>query len=131
MSWSLIILGLSGALWASLAVGALNDPMAPPRHTPAALAARSAPSAFKPEVLQWTMWGSAGAFAWYGGRVVQPGDRVERGVVVGIAEDHIVVEHRGQRHKVFVLSEAARPSDTTPSALPSLPIDGGNHANRP
>ncbi|MDW8323875.1 MAG: hypothetical protein RMK60_07225 [Burkholderiales bacterium] len=69
-----------------------------------------------PAVLLWTLVGPGASYAWYGGRLVRPGDEIEGGRVHAIAEDHIVLLIGRRRERVPLIAPAppARPHNPCP-----------------
>lgn len=110
------------ALLASPDAQAGADPMAPPvRHaTAAASGGNGQPAAapFTPGTLLWTQVGTPTPYAWYDGRLVQPGDRLENAQVLAIADDHILVRSRGRRYRVPLLSVPIHSETTATPAHP-------------
>lgn len=97
---------LAGLMLVFACAHAGPDPMAPPARRPAAAAGKAGSPAvppFVPAALLWTQVGTPTPYAWYDGRLVQPGDRLGEVQVIAIAEDHIVLLSHGRRHRVPLL----------------------------
>ncbi len=93
---------LAALLLAASLAQAGFDPTAPPRQT-ASASGNDAPAS-----LAWVRLDGRHSLAWYGGRLVRLGDRVEEGRIAAIREDHIVVVGRQGRRIVHLFEPGVR-----------------------